>query len=223
MAAEWSLNGIFLLICTTPSPLCAEDTTHYAQNSNLASSSDKSFSPNILNSSITNSLTSNTHTSPTNLTFAYVSIQNSPQSSRSPYEYRWLRKTVLLIYCAPLIFAGYTLYLFPVLGRTVVPINKADPEENAEMSAIFAFNAEWLFITITIIWLFVFVSMSIAGEDPGLHLNWMGGRFGNSSNSKRAWISSLVWYSIIALVLGGLAGIYYVLGSVVAPSWFLEP
>ena len=212
MAAEWSLDGNFLLICTTPSPLCAEDTTHYAQNSNLASSSDKSFSPKILNSSITNPLTSNTQTSPTNLTFAYVSIQNSPQSSKSPYEYRWLRKTVLLIYCTLLIFAGYTLYIFPVLGTIVAPIKKANPEGNAETSAIFAFYAELISITITIIWLFVFVSMSIAGEDPGLHLNWMGGRFGNLSHSKRAWISSLVWYSIIALVLGGLAGIYYVLG-----------
>ena len=65
--------------------------------------------------------------------------------------------------------------------------------------------------------------MSIAGEDPGLHLNWMGGRFGNLPHSKRAWISSLVWYSIIAVVLGGLAGIYYVLGSVVGPYQFLEP
>ena len=135
-----------------------------------------------------------------------MSIQNSPQSSRSLYQYRWFRKTVLLIYCASLAFAGDLLFTFPYSGFTVYSNNENTfPDDNIETtSQLFSFYAEWFFLAIIIIWFFVFVSMSVPDEEAALHLNWMGRRFGNLPHSQRTWKNSLAWNCIVAIVLVGL-------------------
>lgn len=135
-----------------------------------------------------------------------MSIQDSPQSSRSLYQYRWFRKTVVLIYCASLIFAGDLLFMFPYSGFIV------NPKNNGQLSSwriqttsqVFSFYAEWFFLAIIIIWLFVFVSMSVPDEEAALHLNWIGRRFGNLPHSQRTWKNSLAWNGIVVVALASL-------------------
>ena len=133
-----------------------------------------------------------------------MSIQNSPQSSRSLYQYRWFRKTVLLIYCASLIFAGDLLFMFPFSGFIVNPNDKNPNWQIQTTSQVFSFYAEWFFLAIVISWLFVFVSMSVPDEEAALHLNWMGRRFGNLPHSQRTWKNSLAWNCIVAIALASL-------------------
>lgn len=132
-----------------------------------------------------------------------MSIQNSPQSSGSLYQYRWFRKTVLLIYCASLTFAGDLLFMFPYSGFIVNPNNK-NRFQIQTTSQVFSFYAEWFFLAIIIIWLFVFVSMSVPDEEAALHLNWMGRRFGNLPRSQRTWKNFLAWNCIVAIALASL-------------------
>ena len=197
---DQSLRGIFLLICNTASSLYPADWIHHSQNSDSGRSPERLSPPNNQPSSPKNISRTNTHTSPTNPTFAYMSIQNSPQSSRSLYQYRWFRKTVLLIYCASLTFAGDLLFLFPYAGLIVNP-NKKDRLDTFRTSQVFSFYAEWFFLAIIIIWLFVFVSMSVPDEEAALHLNWMGRRFGNLPQSQRTWKNSLAWNCIVAIAV----------------------
>ena len=133
-----------------------------------------------------------------------MSIQNSPQSSRSVYQYRWFRKSVMLIYCASLIFAGDLLFMFPYSGFIVNPseINFSEIQFQTT-SQLFSFYAEWFFLAVIMIWMFIFVSMSVPDEEAALHLNWMG-RFGNSPHSQRTWKNSLAWNCIVVIVLVGL-------------------
>ena len=175
------------------------------QNPDSGPSPESLSPPNTRPSSTNNTSTPNTYTSPTNPTFSYMSIQNSPQSSRSLYEYRWFRKTVLLIYCTSLAFAGDLLYMFPYLGFIVNPNDiQLSSLQFQTTSQIFSFYTEWFFLAIFIIWLFVFVSMSVPDEEAALHLNWMGRRFGNLPHSQRTWKSSLAWNCIVAIALASL-------------------
>ena len=203
---DWSLGGMFLLISTTASSRYPTDWIDHAQDSNSDASLESHFPPNNPPSSTNNTSRPNTHTSPTNPTFAYMSIQNSPQSSRSLYRYRWFRKAVLLIYGASLTFAGDLIFMFPFSGF-IVNTNNKNRFTNFQIlttSQVFGFYAEWFFLTIFIIWLFVFVSMSVTDEEAALHLNWMGRRFGNLPNSQRTWKNSLAWNCIVATALASL-------------------
>ena len=132
-----------------------------------------------------------------------MSIQNSPPSSRSLYQYRWFRKTVLLIYCASLAFAGDLLFMFPYWGFIVDP-NESLGFQFQTTSQVFSFYVEWFCLALFIIWLFVFVSMSVPDEEAALHLNWMGRRFGNLPHSQRTWTNFLAWNSIVVIALASL-------------------
>lgn len=96
--------------------------------------------------------------------------------------------------------------MFPYSGFIVNPNNK-NQFSNIQFqttSQVFEFYAVWFFLTIIIIWLFVFVSMSVADEEAALHLNWMGRRFGNLPHSQRTWKNSLAWNCIVAIALASL-------------------
>ena len=90
--------------------------------------------------------------------------------------------------------------MFPYSGFIVNPTDKSDYATNL----VFAFYAMWFFLAIFIIWLFVFVSMSVPDEEAALHLNWMGRRFGNLPQSPKTWKNSLAWNCTVVIVLASL-------------------
>ena len=96
--------------------------------------------------------------------------------------------------------------MFPYSGFIVNPNDKNGSRNYMSRTPrqVFSFYAEWFSLTIFIIWLFVFVSMSVPDEEAALHLNWMCSRFGNLPHSQRTWKNSLVWNGIVAIALASL-------------------